>query len=172
MDLAFSETSVLPSMKPTAEIARIPYRPLAGIPTGPCPAVERPEQQVEENPTTSSTVGSYNSRRCSSRNFLRRRHRPSLAAGDGPRSTAAHYWIRDFFSSWFLHARQDAPSLEAFGAVWRELIVYSLEAPRWTGEMARSYRLEDCAIEVMGLGLMLDHGHRQWRNLHRLSGHC
>jgi hypothetical protein len=68
----------------------------------------------------------------------------------------AHYWVEDFCHNWFLTGRQFAAALDVFGRHWRELILYSLESPQWTGEMLRNYRLEDCAIQVMGLGLTLD----------------
>ncbi len=69
---------------------------------------------------------------------------------------AAHYWIKDLFSEWFLTGRQFSSSLDAFGIRWRELIRYSLDAPRWTGDSAWRYHLEGCAMEVVGLGTMLE----------------
>ena len=68
----------------------------------------------------------------------------------------AHYWVEDLCHEWFLTGRQFASSLDAFGIQWRELILYSLQSPQWTGDRARSYRLEGCAMEVVGLGLVLE----------------
>ena len=68
----------------------------------------------------------------------------------------ARYWVEDFCHEWFLTGKQFAMSLVAFGAQWRELILYSLQSPQWTGNMTRSYRLQGCAMEVMGLGLVIN----------------
>jgi hypothetical protein len=46
--------------------------------------------------------------------------------------------------------------MDVFGTRWGEMILYTLEAPSWTGEMSRSYRLEGCSMHILGLGLMFD----------------
>ena len=118
------------------------------------PKIERPEQEVEGTPyefdrwvlgITAALVAQL------SLEEARPFWQPIMDLGPG-----AHYWVEDFCHSWLLTGRQFAATLEAFGIHWRELILYSLHSAQWTGEMSRSYRLEDCSIQVIGLGLMLD----------------
>lgn len=118
------------------------------------PKVEQPRQEVEGTPyefdrwvlkLTAATVAQL-----STENEARPFWRPIMDLGPG-----AHYWIESFFHEWFLTGRQFAPSLEEFGERWREMIAYSFEAATWARGTGQSYHLEDCAIEVMGLGLTM-----------------
>ena len=117
------------------------------------PKIENPKQEVEGTPyefdrwvlrLTAAVVAQL------PREEARPFWQPVMDLGPG-----AHYWVEDFCHEWFLTGRQFAMSLDAFGAQWRELILYSLQSPQWTGDMSRSYQLERCAMEVMGLGLVL-----------------
>jgi hypothetical protein len=119
------------------------------------PKLDRAEQEVEGTPyefdrwllqVTAALIAQLPSAE-EARPFWQ----PILDLGPG-----AHYWVENFCNDWFLTGKQFAPSLDAFGTRWREMVLYSLEAPSWNGEMSRSYRLEDCSIQVMGLGLTLD----------------
>ncbi|MGA2330058.1 MAG: hypothetical protein ABSH05_27785, partial [Bryobacteraceae bacterium] len=68
----------------------------------------------------------------------------------------ARYWMVDFFRCWFVIGSRSAPSLSAFGEHWKEMIAYSLDSPQWTpGTDCKSYHLEECCSELMGLVLAI-----------------
>lgn len=118
------------------------------------PTIERPEQETEGTPyefdrwvlrLTAALIAQLPSSQ-EARAFWQ----PIMDLGP-----TAHHWVQEFFHDWFLTGRNFSPSLEAFGVQWKEMIAYSLDAPRWTGDFGKTYRLEECCIDVMGLGLTI-----------------
>lgn len=118
------------------------------------PKIENPDQEVEGAPCefdswvlrlTAAVVAQLPGQEA--RPFWQ----PVMDLGPG-----AHYWVEELCREWFLTGRKFAPSIDAFATQWRELILYSLQSQQWTGDMTRSYRLEGCALEVVGLSLVLE----------------
>ena len=123
--------------------------------TGTMPKVQGRHQRVEGTPydfdlwilrTTAAVVAQLETE-----SEARRFWQPIVDLGPG-----AHYWIESFFQEWLVTGSRFAPSLDHFARRWGEMIAYALEAPNVTGGWPQSFWLDDCFIEIMGLGLAIN----------------
>jgi nucleoside phosphorylase len=61
----------------------------------------------------------------------------------------AHNWVEQFYWQWFTGGYQQAPSPEAFTAIWEEMLRYALNRPEWASD-GDSYDLSKMVTELLG----------------------
>ena len=61
----------------------------------------------------------------------------------------AHNWVEQFYWQWFTGGYQQAPSPEAFTAIWEEMLRYALNHPEWASD-GDSYDLSKMVTELLG----------------------
>lgn len=94
--------------------------------------------------------------------------------------SAAHYWVEDFVSFWFLTGTKHASTPQGFFDRWEELVTYTLDSPVWQSRKYRDYYQSRAIRGVMGLragasvigaheyseplGTMIDH-YERWASI-------
>lgn len=63
--------------------------------------------------------------------------------------TPAHHWVERFFWDWFTDGYQQAPTPEAFTAIWDEMIRFAAGHTRWSVDQNR-YDLAGIVKELLG----------------------
>jgi len=64
----------------------------------------------------------------------------------------AHHWVEYFFWDWFTDEARSATSPADFVRIWREMILYALDHPRWDPDSLQHY-LDNIVIELLGFDL-------------------
>jgi hypothetical protein len=79
-----------------------------------------------------------------SREHARRLWRPIFDLG-----TPGHHWVDQFFWSWFAQGYHQAPTPEAFAAIWEEMIRYAVGHVGWSTEQD-TFDLAGIVKELLG----------------------
>jgi hypothetical protein len=64
----------------------------------------------------------------------------------------AHHWVERFFWYWFTNGAQSSSSPVEFARIWRGMILYALDHPRWDPETNPQHYLGNVVSELLGFG--------------------
>jgi hypothetical protein len=62
----------------------------------------------------------------------------------------AHHWVERFFWDWFTDGSQASSSPAEFVRIWRGMILYVLEHPRWDPDTNLRHYLDNIVIGLLG----------------------
>jgi hypothetical protein len=65
--------------------------------------------------------------------------------------TKRNYWIKDFFSSWFIRLYFCSKKPEPFIHEWQKMIEYALSSPQWNYNLSKNHSLEEKWCFLIGI---------------------